>query len=85
MREPSYGFDVGNDSQRIRLRDDNSHISDTLDVNTSDNWPDKSLSEEMLLTVAYVKNESTTNGLNLRTSNSEGNEGSHGQQLTDIM
>ena len=35
----------------------------------------------MLLTVAYVKNESTTNGLDFRTSNSEGNEGIDEQHL----
>ena len=65
-REPSDGFDVGNDSQRIRLRDDNPHISDTLDMNKSENQPDKRLNEEMLLTVAYVENESASNGLDLR-------------------
>ena len=43
-------LDVGKDSQHIRCLDDNQH------THTSDNRPDKSLSYEMLLTVACVKN-----------------------------
>ena len=43
--EPS--DDVGKDSQRVRLMDDNPHISDTLDVNTSGNWLEKSISKDI--------------------------------------
>ena len=43
--------------------EDKPHISDTFNVNTSENRHDKILSEEMLLTIAYVKNESTWNAL----------------------
>ena len=82
--EPSDGFDVSNESQRTFLADDNSHISDTFDINTSEMRPDESLIKEMVLTFAYVKNESTSNVLDYNTSNSRGNECIHGQQLTDI-
>ena len=82
--EPSDGFDVSNESQRSRLRDFKSNISDALDVNTSEIRPDKHLSKEMLLTVAHVKNESTSNELDFKTSNSKGNEGIHRQHLIDI-
>ena len=42
---------------------------------------DKSLSEEILLTVAYVKNESTFNALDYNTSNSKGNKCMNEQYL----
>ena len=82
--EPSDTFDVGADSQRIRCIFDNQDIRDTINTDTSDNRPDKSLDEEMLLTVAYVKNESTPHAFDYNTSNSKENECIHGQQLTDI-
>ena len=41
-REPSDGFDVSNESQGIFLADDNLHISDTFDINTSEIRPDES-------------------------------------------
>ena len=82
--EPSDTFEVGKDSQRIRCIDDNPHISDTLNTDTSDIRPYKSLGEKMLLTVAYVKNERTSHAFDYNTSNSKGNECIHGQQLTDI-
>ena len=83
-REPADTFDVGKDSQHSRCIDDHTHISDTLNTDTSDNRPDKSLSDEMLLTVAYVKNERTSHAIAFNTSNSKGNECIDGQQLTDI-
>ena len=43
--EPS--DDVGKDSQSIRLMDDNPHISDTLDVNPSGNWLEKSIIKDI--------------------------------------
>ena len=58
-REPSDSIDVGKDSQRIRLMDDNPHIDDTSDIDTSDKLANKYLRDEMLLTIAYVKEEST--------------------------
>ena len=75
--------DVGNDSQRIRFKDDNSHIGDTLNINISDNFPDKSLSEEKLLIIAYVKDENT-NAFDYNTTDCKGNEEFHEQQLIDI-
>ena len=83
-REPSDTFDVGKDSQHSRCIDDHPHINDTLNTDTSDNRPHKSLSDDMLLTVAYVKNESTSHVFNYSTSNSKGNECIDGEQLTDI-
>ena len=77
-------FDVGKDSQHIRLKDGYPHISDTVNVNTSENQYDKKLREEMLLTVAYVKNESASNASDYNTSDSTGNEVINGQNLTDI-
>ena len=84
--ETSDTFDVSKDSQRIRCIDTNRHlhISDTLSTNTSENLPDKSFSEEMLLTVAYVKNESTSNTLDYNTSNSKGNKCQNEQHVADI-
>ena len=84
--ETSDTFDVGKDSQRIRCIDTNcsQHISDTLSINTSDNLPDKDLGEEMLLTVAYVKNKSTSNALDYHTSNSKGNKCMNEQYLGGI-
>ena len=82
--ETSDTFDVGKDSQHIRCMDNNPHISDTLNSNTSENQHDKKLSEEMLLSVAYVKNENVSNALDYNTSDSKGNEVIYGQNLTDI-
>ena len=82
--ETSDTFDVGKDSHRIRLMDDNPHISNILNINTSENRHDKKLCEEMLLTVAYVKNENVSNSLDYNTSDSKGNEVIYGQNLTDI-
>ena len=82
--EPSDGFDASNESQGIFLTDDNSHISDAFDINTSEIRPDESVINEIVLTVAYVKNESTSNALDYNTSNSKGNKCIHGQQLTEI-
>ena len=73
--EPSDKVDVGKDSQRIRCMDDNPYINGYSDVNTSDNRPDKNHSEEMLLTVAYVKHESMSNTLDFNSSNCKGNKG----------
>ena len=77
--EPSDRVDV--DKHRIRLMDDNPHISGT---NSSDKLAYKSLSKEMFLTVAYVKSESTSNTFDYNTSNAKENEDNHGQQLIDI-
>ena len=84
--EPSETFDVGNDSQRSRCIDANQDIRDTLHSDTSDNWPNKSLDDKMLLTVAYVKNESTSHAFEYNIAHSKGNESLciNGQQLTDI-
>ena len=84
--ETSDTIDEGKDLQRIRCIDTNRtlHISDTLSTNTSDNLPDKDISEEMLFTVAYVKNESTSNSLDYHTSNSKGNKCMNEQYLGDI-
>ena len=84
-REPSEMFDVGNDSQGMRLTDINQE-SDTFNTNMSDNWHYKSLSEETL-TVAYIKNEVTSNTLDYNNSNSKGNKEihrQHGQHLIDV-
>ena len=62
--------------------DDNPNVNDNLDTDTSDNWPDKNLSGEMLLTVAYVKNESKSNALDYYSLNSKGNI--RGQHFMDI-
>ena len=76
--EPSETCDVGKDSQRIRLMDDNQEdISDTLQINAPYNWPDKSISKDISLTVAYVKNESASNALDYNTSNCNKNERIH--------
>ena len=84
--ETSDTIDEGKDSQRIRCIDTNRnlHIGDTLSTNTSDNWPDKDLSEKMLFTVAYVKNESTSNALDYHPSNSKGNKCMNEQYLANI-
>ena len=82
--ETSETFDVGQDSQRIRCMDNNPQFSYTLNSNTSENQQDKKLSEEMLLTVAYIKNDSVSNALDYNTSGSKGNEVICGQNLTDI-
>ena len=82
-REPPDTFNVGNDSQRIRCMDDNPHVGDILNINTSENKPDKNLSHEIMMTVAYVKNE-TSDTLNYDTLNYKGNEGIHERNLTDI-
>ena len=84
--ETSDTFDVGQDSQRIRCMDNNPQFSYmyTLNSNTSENQQDKKLSEEMLLTIAYVKNDSVSNALDYNTSDSKGNEVICGQSLTDI-
>ena len=83
-REPSDTVDLGTDSRRIRCMDNNPHISDTLNINTSDNWPDRCLSKDMVITVAYVKNKSTSNEFNYNTTDSKGNEEFNAQQLIDI-
>ena len=82
--EPSNAFDVGKDSQYIRLMDYNPNPSDSLNTNTSDFRPDKSLSEGVLLNVAYVKNESTSNALDYYNLTSKGNKEGHGQHIMDI-
>ena len=82
--EQSDTFDVGNDSQHIRCIDDNQDKSETLNTDTSDNRHDRSLSDEMSLTIAYVKNERTSNAFDCESSASKGNEFIRGQQLTDI-
>ena len=83
--EPPVTFNEGTYSQRIRCIDDNPDISDTLNTDTSDIRPDKSLSDEILLSVAYVKNESTSHAFDYSSSsNSKGNECIHRQQLFDI-
>ena len=63
---------------------ENPHISHALDIYTSEIQPDKNLSNEIFMTVAYVKNESTSNMLNYDSLNSKGNEGCHERNLTDI-
>ena len=82
--EPSDTFVVGKDSQPTICFDDNQDISDTLHSDSSDNRPVKILSDEMLLTVAYVKNGSTSHAFDYNTSNSNENECIHEQQLNDI-
>ena len=82
--EPSDTFYVGKDSQYIRLMEDNPNPSDSLNTNTSEIRPDISLSEGVLLTVAYVKNESTSNVLDYYNLNSKGNKEGHGQHIMDI-
>ena len=79
--EPSDTFDVGYDLQRIMCMEDNPHFSKNLNTKTSENRPATSLSNEMLLTVAYVKNESISNTFDCKTS---GHEGIHGQRLMDF-
>ena len=74
-------FDVSNDSQHIRCMDDNPHSSDTSNTNTLDNWRDISPGEKLSFTIAYVKNESTSNALNNNISDFKGNEVIHGQNL----
>ena len=83
--ETSDTFDEGRYSQRIRCIDTNRnlHINDTLSKNTSDNLPDKDLSEEMLFILAYVKNESTSTAYNYNTFNSKGNKCMNEQHLGD--
>ena len=81
--EPSDTLDVDKDSQRIRLMDDNPNISDTFIINTSENRHDESLSEEMLLTSAYVKTKSTSNALDYNSSDSNRNESIHGEHFID--
>ena len=82
--EPSDTLDVGKDSQRISLMDDTLYINGASDINTSDNRPDKNHSEEMLLTVAYVKNESMSNTLDFNSSNCKGNKGIHEKHEVDM-
>ena len=85
-REPPVTFNEGTDSQRIRCIDDNPDISDTLNTDASDNLLDNNFRKEMLLTIAYVENESKSHafGYTCNTSNCKGNECIHRQQLTDI-
>ena len=63
---------------------DNPHFSDTLNTNRLENQDDKSLIEETLLTVAYVKNECTSNAFDYNNLNSKGYEDIHGQHVFDI-
>ena len=79
--EPADTVDEGKDSPPTRCIDDNPHISDTSDINTSDKWTDTCLNKDMLITVAYVKNESTSDALDYNTSNPKGNKIIHGPQL----
>ena len=48
ISETSDTIDESKDSQHMRRIDTNRnlHIGDTLSTNTSDNWPDKDLSEK---------------------------------------
>ena len=55
--EPSDTADVGNDSQNMRLVDEKTHTNDPVNMNTSKRRPDGICSNELMLTVAYVKNE----------------------------
>ena len=82
--EPSDNFNVGKDSPPTRSIDDNRYISDIVNTDSSDNRSDKSLVEEMLLTVAYVRNERTSHALDYNTSNCERNEDIHGQLVFNI-
>ena len=82
--EPSDTLDVGKDSQRIRLMDENPHINDYLNINTSDKLAGTSPSEEMLLTVAYFKNESISNTFDFNSSNCKGKKGIHEKHEIDI-
>ena len=82
--EPSDIVYVGKDSQCIRFMDEHSFTSDILNTNRSEKQSDKSLSEEMLLTVAYLKNESTSNALNYTHSHIKGNKDIYRRQLNDI-
>ena len=77
-------FEVGTESQGISIIDENPRISDTLDINISENPPDKNLGNELLMTVAYIKNESTSNTLHNDNLNSKANEGCLKRNLTDI-
>ena len=78
--EPSDTYGVGKDSQPTRCMEDNQDISDILNTDASDNWLNKSLSDEMLLTMAYVKIESALNNLDYNTLNTKGNKCIHGQR-----
>ena len=78
----NHEFEVDTDSQSTM--DDNPHISDNLDINTSENQPDKNLSNEILMTVAYVKNESTSNTLSYDALNSKANEDCHERNVIEI-
>ena len=82
--EPCGAFEVGTESQRTSVMDDNPRVSDNLNINTSENQRDKSLSNEILMTVTYVKNESTSNTLNYATLNCKRNDNFYEQNLTDI-
>ena len=82
--EPSDTFDVGKESQRIRCMDNNPGSGDTLNSGISDNRPDKNLSDDMLLIVAYVKNESISNAPDYNDSSSKRNIDSYGQHFMDI-
>ena len=81
--EPSETFDVGKDSPPTRCIEDNQDISD-VNTDSSDNRSDKRLSEETLLTVGYVTNESTSHEFDYNTSNSKEKECFEAQELTDI-
>ena len=52
-----------------------------LKTNASENRHEKSISKEMLLTVAYDKNKSTSNALDYNSPVSNGNESIHGKNL----
>ena len=41
--EPCDAFDRGTDSQRTSVMDDNPRISDSLNINKSENQPDKNI------------------------------------------
>ena len=79
--EPSDTVDVGRNSQSIGLMDSNPRINDPINMDTSDDWPDKRHRKEIILTVAYIKTEPSTSASQYNTSNYEGNLSIHEQSF----
>ena len=79
---------AGNNSPRIGHMEENPHISDLSNVYTSTTRfrPDEEgHGKEMLLTVAYVKNEPGTPYVpDYNTASPKGNESLHGQNLISM-
>ena len=80
--ETSDTADVGNNSQHINFVDKKTRADDPVNMNASKGQPDGILvrSNEMVLTISYVKNEQSAE-YEFQASSSEGNEGPHRQNL----